>query len=593
MTQLISNYKQLIFILLVTSILGCSTNSENQILIEELERDMPMLMEKAMIPGASISVIKNGKIIWSKGFGVKNSETKELVSENTVFPAASLTKALFSYLVMTVVDKGDLELDKPLVEYIPISKIENMLTHPVNTKGFQVEWLNEVTARMVLSHTSGFSHGFMGVSIPYPLRFKPGTQYQYSGDGYGYLSMVIEHIRNESLETLMLNEVIKPLGMNNSSMVWQDRFETKIAYGHDMYQTLQNELSKSYTANPSAGLYTTAEDYAKFVLNIIKGKDINENIILDFLRPQIGIGKGVSWGSGFGIDSTKLGDLFWHTGDLGPYRHFFIGSRNNESGIVFMTNSHNGLRIVNELVKGTIGIEECLGIKSQGYEDYNTPDFKINYTINIAGMEHAINVINGLARSNPEEGENLIRGIGINLMNCKKYVEAIGLLQEGTKLYPRSARIYSAIASVSYRKGDYTQAIENFQHVLDIDNDNRTAQRYMKFVELTKILLNDGFDDALKYYKNLLNIDSVNFNELNLSRYGFRLLQAGRIQDAIEIFKVNLHFNKESSDANLCLGDAYATNNENDLALKYIKKALEISPGNGWAKSSLSKLENK
>lgn len=585
---------QLICLCIVVSISSCSTHSEYQILIEELERDIPVLMEKAMIPGASIAVIKDGKIIWNKDFGVKNAETKEPLSKNSIYPAASLTKAFFSYLVMKLVDKGELELDKPLVEYVPKSEIELLLTHPINEEGFHSEWLNQITARMVLSHSSGFSHGFFGVTIPYPIRFEPGTEYHYSGDGYGFLQMVIEQIRNEPLETLMLNEVIEPLGMNNSSMIWQDRFESKIVYGHDICKTPQTEISKSYTASAAAGLYTTTEDYAKYILAILNDTDVKETTVADFLSPQINIGEGASWSSGFGIDSTMFGDLFWHTGDIITYRHFFVGNKNNKSGIIFLTNSHNGLRFVNDLVKKTIGIDGCAGITtSQGYENYNVPDFKLIYAINNLGINQAIDQMNELVQRNPEEGENLIRGVGSNLMNSKKFKEAIGILKEGIQLYPNSIRLYSLIAGVSYRNGEYDQAIESYQFILDIDKEKSIVRRYMKFVELTKIVLDDQLDKALTFYKELLDKDPEQFNERNLSRYGNRLLRAGNVLAAIGIFKVNLHFNETSSNANLDLGDGYLMNNEKELALKYIQKALEISPGNQWAKMSLNRLEKK
>ncbi len=568
------------------------TQNTNEILIKQLEADIPILMEKAMIPGSSIALIKNGEIIWSKDFGVKSMESMEPAPTNTIYPAASLTKAFFSYLVMKMVDSGELDLDKPLVDYVPTSKIENMLTHSINVEGFRVEWLNKITARMALSHTSGFMHGYIAVSVPYPLSFEPGTQYQYSSDGYGFLSMVIEHIRNEPLETLMLEEVIKPLEMNNTYMIWQDRFETNIAYGHDMCMNPQNKLSKSYTASPAAGLYTTAEDYAKFVLNIINGQDINKNTILDFLRPQISLGNGVSWSSGFGIDSTMFGDMFWHTGDIGNYRHFFIANKKEKYGLIYLTNSHNGLRIANELSRRAFGIK-CNGLNWQGYENFETPNFKIIQAINKTGKENAFALMKDLVQSNPEEGENLIRGVGNSLMNCMKFEEAIEILKEGIKLYPNAPRLYSALASASYRKGDYDEAIDNFRHALNIDKDNAVYFRYLQYVQLSKTLTVDSFDNALANYSKLINDDPGNFNELNLWRYGNRLLRSGRVKDAIEIFKVNLHFNKESSDAYLSMGDGYAAINENELALKYIKKALEISPGNAWAKQSLNNLIDK
>ncbi len=71
------------------------------------------------IPGLSIALIRDAEVAWSRGFGVKNVETKEAVDDNTVFEAASLSKPVFAYAVMKLVDSGRLDLDTPLTKYLP------------------------------------------------------------------------------------------------------------------------------------------------------------------------------------------------------------------------------------------------------------------------------------------------------------------------------------------------------------------------------------------------------------------------------------------------------------------------------------------
>ena len=86
--------------------------------IADLESSIPGIMEKALIPGLSIAVIQDGKLYWENGFGVKNYQTQDPVITETVYEAASLSKPVFSYAVMKVIEKGELDLDKPLIEYV-------------------------------------------------------------------------------------------------------------------------------------------------------------------------------------------------------------------------------------------------------------------------------------------------------------------------------------------------------------------------------------------------------------------------------------------------------------------------------------------
>ena len=94
------------------------TTVKNDELIVRLEEVIPRLMKEGYVPGLSIAVIRNGKLAWNYGFGVKNAETKEPVTEDTVFEAASLSKPVFAYAVLKLVDSGQLDLDTPLVKYL-------------------------------------------------------------------------------------------------------------------------------------------------------------------------------------------------------------------------------------------------------------------------------------------------------------------------------------------------------------------------------------------------------------------------------------------------------------------------------------------
>jgi len=143
----------------------------------DLQVLIPSLMTKARIPGLQIALIRDGRIAWRQGFGVRDTKTGAAVTDETIFEAASLTKPLFAYYVLKLVDQGVLSLDRPLAGYLPPEEIVKILGHALEEKGFHREWFEKITARHVLSHSSGFPHGETG--RPYPLAFEPGTKGRY------------------------------------------------------------------------------------------------------------------------------------------------------------------------------------------------------------------------------------------------------------------------------------------------------------------------------------------------------------------------------------------------------------------------------
>src|SRR5262245_12589079 len=139
----------------------------------KLQADVPALMKEADIPGMSIVVIRNGKVAWHNNFGVKNTKTAQPVDDNTVFEAASLSKPVFAYAVLKLVEQGKIGLDVPLTKYLPTPYIDGDPR------------LEKITARIVLSHRTGFPNWRPGSSLS--IHFTPGERFSYSGEGFIYL----------------------------------------------------------------------------------------------------------------------------------------------------------------------------------------------------------------------------------------------------------------------------------------------------------------------------------------------------------------------------------------------------------------------
>ena len=156
-------------ILLSLLVQSCTREPQEETLATILEREIPRLMEAANVPGISMAVVQDGQIFWKKTFGVRSRDTNEPVDEDTMFEAASLTKTVTAYAAMRLVERDELDLDRPLFEYHPNNE------YPQLAKD---ERYKKITARLVLTHTTGLPN-WGGQFI-----HEPGKQYAYSGEGY-------------------------------------------------------------------------------------------------------------------------------------------------------------------------------------------------------------------------------------------------------------------------------------------------------------------------------------------------------------------------------------------------------------------------
>ena len=175
-------------------------------LIAKIEQQTPKLMQEFHVPGVSIAIVSDARFQWRRGFGVEDGESDKPVTPDTIFEAASMSKPLFAYAVMKLVERGVLNLDTPLTKYAS----ERFLKHDAR--------LHSITARHVLSHTCGFQN-WRSDENPLKIHFNPGERFEYSGEGYNYLQSVVSKLTRQSFETYMQANLLRPLAMRASGYV--------------------------------------------------------------------------------------------------------------------------------------------------------------------------------------------------------------------------------------------------------------------------------------------------------------------------------------------------------------------------------------
>ena len=331
--------------------------------VSMLTHDIPAVMKKGNVPGMSIALIRGGTTTWLHGFGVKNAKTGGPVTMDTVFEAASLSKPVFAYGVLKLVDQGKLGLDVPLTTYLPKPYIDGDGR------------LNKITARIVLSHRTGFPN-WRGSDGLLPINFNPGERFSYSGEGYIYLQHVVEQVTGKPLDEYMTEAVFKPLGMTNSSYVWQPHFDDLTATGHDAQGNPVN-LWKPKEGGAASSLNTTARDYALFVDAILNGKGLSPSVLHQMETPQIAVdpacriclkqapkelSKNLFWGLGWGIQRKDGHTTLWHWGDNGEFKAFVMADPKAKSGVVMFANGINALDVAKPI------IDEAMDTDSLAFE---------------------------------------------------------------------------------------------------------------------------------------------------------------------------------------------------------------------------------
>lgn len=487
--------KFLSFIILVLFVCGSmsmaqetpplKTDADNQKLIADLERLVPELMKEAVIPGMSIAVIKDGKIVWTEGFGIKNTKTGEAVTKDTIFEAASLTKPFFAYVAMQLVESGELDLDKPLHEYMPREDlVKKYIRHPWDYEGFNREWFQRITARLVLSHSSGLPHG--EPRRPLPILFEPGSRYKYSADGYQYLQQVIEHLKGEKLKDLMAKMALKPLGMKHSSMVWQEKYEAQAAVGHDVFSETNGRFRKRKRAMAAASLYTTAEDYARFVIAMLNDVGLKKETIEKMLTPEIDVDEDVFWGLGFGLEKTSNGKAFWQWGDYGIFRNYIIAYKEKKIGVVYLTNSFNGLSIGHDIVQQAIGGGNSdPALASLGYARYDSSATLVMQSAKDKNAEEVVALFQELWKEHPDDfSESDINGLGYSIMNAGRIPAAIEILKVNVDAHPESANVYDSLAEAFMNNGDIDLAIKYYKKTLEmIPKDTKADRAFLENIK--------------------------------------------------------------------------------------------------------------
>ena len=444
----------------------------------ELEREVPVLMRAGDIPGLSIAVIRNGKLVWSGAFGVRSTETQAPVDRHTVFDAASLSKPVFAVAVLRMAERGEVDLDAPLAPLLPNPR----MAHDGRYTRF--------TPRMLLSHSTGLPN-WGGERLD--LVFDPGTGFNYSGEGYVYLARALETRTGLPLEELVAREVFRPLGMTRSSFVSVDSLEANGTVHHDEWGKAMPPRRVT-EANAAASLRTTAEDYAKFLIGLVGGRLLRRETLDAMLAPRVSaadwqparerpaeVRDRIAWGLGVGLQRGTFGTTFWHWGDNGNAKAYIVMDPVKRTGVVFLANGQSGLSIASSIAALALP-ERQWAIDWLAYEQFDEPGRVARRAILRAFLEQGVSA--GVQRYRQERERapavvtmRVVGTIAGTLIGQRRTAEAIVLLSEAAEDFPDSSAVYLSLGDAYVAAGDDVHALGAFQRAAALDTGRLVRDR--------------------------------------------------------------------------------------------------------------------
>lgn len=440
-----------------------------------LAKELPELLGIAEIPGASIAVASRAGVVWSAGFGVRDRATGAPVDADTVFEAASLSKPVFAYAVMQLVDSGVLDLDTPLAEYARYPDVEHDPRH------------ERITARRVLSHTTGLPNWRpQGGRLEF--EYEPGERWRYSGEGFVMLQSVVEQLVGDPLEEICRQLVFEPLGMERSSYVWRDRFEDDFALPHGEDGSVR-ENRRMTRGNAAFSLLTTASDYARFLAAIMRGDRLRERTWREMLTTQADVNTGVTWGLGWGLEENEDGLAFWHWGHNSGYRAYAIAYPARDFALVYLTDGDNGMRLLREVLCVATGDEDHPALHHLDYESYDSARLVVSREVMRStlaeGAEAGIARYLELKEEQPPEAfaESLLESIGSRLLHEHGRVEdAIGILTLNADEYPESYRAQDDLGAAFLAHGDLEEALSCYERAVALNAQYEAGKQKIRSI---------------------------------------------------------------------------------------------------------------
>jgi CubicO group peptidase (beta-lactamase class C family) len=545
------------------------------------------------VPGVSVAVFFDNKVQWAKGYGVADNETKEPVTEKTLFVAGSISKPVAVMGALRLVQEGKLALDANINSFLTSWKVpENAFTAK-----------QPVTLRRIVSHSAGLTvHGFRGYapgeplptlidvlngappanSPPIVVDIEPGSTWRYSGGGLTIMQLALIDVEKKPFPEILREKVLGPIGMTSSSYeqtMAPGRLKLA-ASGHNAGGKVIEGKRFIYPEMAAAGLWTTPSDLAKFAIEVGRSVRGESNKVLTketaklMVTPQIVIQGTTEMALGLFLERHGSEVYFGHGGQDEGFIASLLADRDGGYGIAVMTNSdgEGAGSLINEITMSAA--------KEYGWRGYVPVPYDV-----ISLDPKALAPFEG--RYTLDSDSTLAVSLeGGHLMGKRTGEIAFELLPISAAEFIRTD------APVTYTFAD-GKGTPSASVTLISSRGTRTAPRAPEgFKAPADWLEARDTARAVEGYRSLWKKDpkDPNIAESRLNSLGYYLISLKKMAAALALFKLNVELHPDSWNAYDSLADGYAKNGEKALAIKNYEKSLVLNPKNAAGAKKLEEL---
>ena len=435
----------------------------------------------------TVLVSEHDKIIFKKGYGLADREWNIPNTPDVKFRLGSITKQFTSMLIMQQVAKGSIRLDGHISDYLPY---------------YRKDTGAKVTVSQLLSHTSGIPSYtddpkfFEDVSRNYyavddfvkkfcggDLQFEPGTKFHYDNSGFFLLGAILEHVTGKTYEVLLKENILVPLGMQDSGYDHHADLIAKRASGYQ--QDLAGVVNAPYLdmALPYAAgsLYSTVEDLYKWDQALYTDKLVPNDLKQKLFTPNL-----ENYGYGWDIRTIPAGEpgagqtVISHGGGINGFNTL-------EQRLV---GDHDLVVIFNNTPGADLG-EMAKGVRAILYgQEPATPKrsvvHELGETVVNRGVDAAVAQYRELKRNNPNGynfDERALNQLGYMLLQKGRNADAIAIFNLNIEEYPKSGNVYDSLAEAYAKDGQKQKAIDNYRKSLELDPKNQNAADKLKDLE--------------------------------------------------------------------------------------------------------------
>ncbi len=451
---------------------------------------IPQLMEMYKVPGLSIAVFDKHALVWAKGYGVTQAGGSEPVTVDTLFQAASISKAVTALATMRYVEQGKWSLDENINERLVSWKV------PDNT--FTKE--QKVTLRRLLSHSAGLTvHGFPGYAVTEPLPtvrqildgekpantapvrvdLVPGTRTRYSGGGTTVVQQMMVDQLQKPFPHIMREAVLEPLGLKHSTyeQPLPPALAARAAAGTDASGKSMEGRWHIYPEMAAAGLWTTPSDLARIAIEVSKARaGTSKRVVSQAMAKQMLTRQSEGFGIGFELGEGT--DRFGHGGSNHGFRSTLIAFADSGSGVAIMSNSDSGAQLFEVLVASLAAEYGWKSVSARA----GSASLSADLIERLKGVDAALAWSKERRRDGPDReiSPDVLNNLGYRLLTEGKVAEAIKVFEANVALYPEDWNAYDSLAEGYMKAGRNEESIANYRKSLQLDPKNANAVKMLE-----------------------------------------------------------------------------------------------------------------